>query len=198
MKNFVLILVLFASSLAQAKIFVDNYGRSVTKAYKKTASTSTKMRELRRVGVGLGVSGLYGTTGLGLDLNFTSTNTIQTAFGIGDRYQTFHVQYKRYIGGESFSPYVGAGYARWYSAGGESSAYNSSTPKFLSEKFLTAEERLSGEFQVNMLFPSVGVQFLKLNGDWAGMGLFAELVMLIDIEGLVSAPTGGLGLYYYF
>ncbi|MCH2533216.1 MAG: hypothetical protein MK008_02105 [Bdellovibrionales bacterium] len=198
MNKIALLLVFLISSAANAKIFVDNYGRSVTKAYKKTASTSTKMRELRRVGVGLGVSGLYGTTGLGLDLNFTATNTIQTAFGIGERYQTFHIQYKKYVGGESFSPYVGAGYARWYSVGSEKSSYNSSTPKFLSEKFLTAEERLSGEFQVNMLFPSVGVQFLKLNGDWAGMGLFAELVMLIDIEGLVSAPTGGLGLYYYF
>lgn len=198
MSKFIFISIVLLNLSAQAKIYVDNYGRSVTKAYKKTASSSSRMRELRRVGVGLGVSGLYGTTGLGLDLNFTSTSTIQTAFGIGDQYQTFHLQYKHYVGSQSFSPYVGAGYARWYSVGSEKSAYNSSTPKFLSEKFLTSEERLSGEFQVNMLFPSVGIQFLKLNGDWAGMGLFAELVMLIDVEGLVSAPTGGLGLYYYF
>lgn len=191
-------LIFLISMSAEAKIYIDNYGRSVSKSYKKIANSSTQMRELRRVGVGLGVSGLYGTTGLGLDLNFTSKSTIQTAFGIGDEYQTFHIQYKQYIGGDSFSPYIGAGYARWYSVGSEPSSYSSSSPKFLSEKFLSAEERLSGEFQVNMIFPSVGVQFLKLSGDWAGTGMFAELVMLIDVEGLVSAPTGGLGVYYYF
>ena len=111
-------------------------------------------------------------------------------------FKTFHMQYKHYVSGDSFSPYIGAGFARWYTT--ESQREISTKPVLLfGRKFLIMRKNKVNS-QKTFLFPSAGIQFMQLKGEWAGTAIYGELAMLIDIDDLVAAPTGGLGMSYYF
>ena len=94
-------------------------------------------------------------------------------------------------------PYFSFGYARWASVG-KSSRIDKTTPSILGEKLLNEEEKNAGVFQKNLLYPSLGLQFIQLNGDWAGSSIYAEITVLLDIGNFVAAPTGSFGLLYYF
>lgn len=197
MKFLIFFSIMVAHLSAHGRMMVDKYGRAYSKTQAKVAPDTSTLRKIRRVGVSFGLAGLSGSFGLGLDLNFTPKNGFQTGFGVGNDFQTFHMQYKHYVSGDSFSPYIGAGFARWYTTGEPKRNFNKTSPSFLAEKFLNNEEK-QGKFAENFLFPSAGIQFMQLKGEWAGTAIYGELAMLIDIDDLVAAPTGGLGMSYYF
>lgn len=156
------------------------------------------LKAKRRVGIGSFTSGATGLFGLMLELNFTAESSAITAFGGGPGYSAFNFQWKTLWGGKSFAPYTGIGYARWYNSGSSKGPVGKTTPSYLASKFLSENEKSSGEFAVNLITPNLGVQYTQLSGAYTGTALFAELTFLTEIESFSVVPTGALGAIYYF
>ena len=70
--------------------------------------------------------------------------------------------------------------------------------KILGTKFLNADEKDQGEFAVNLLYPAIGIQYMQLGGEYAGVGVHAKILMLMDVDDFVAAPTGEVGVSFYF
>jgi hypothetical protein len=94
-------------------------------------------------------------------------------------------------------PYMSFGYASWASVG-KTGRITKTSPAILADKLLSDDEKNAGEFQKNLLYPGIGLQFLQLKGEWAGSSVFAELTVLLDVGNFVAAPTATLGFLYYF
>lgn len=172
---------------------------SLKSIYEGQTFTSTDdLRSRRRVGLGATTAGATGLLGAFIELNLTPSNSAITAFGGGPGFSAFNFQWKHVFGGESFAPYAGVGYARWYSASGNEGNIHRTTPSVLGARFLTEEQKKSGEFTVDLINPSIGLQYNQLQGDYAGMGLFAEIDFLTKVPDFSPVPTGALGILYYF
>jgi hypothetical protein len=156
------------------------------------------LRSKRRVGLGVQTAGATGLFGALIELNLTPSESAITAFGGGPGYNAFNCQWKHTFGGETFSPYAGFGYARWYNASGSESSLNHTTPAALGSHFLTEDEKRSGKFTVDLLNPSIGLQYNQLFGEYTGTAAFAEVDFLMRASDLSPVPTGGVGLLYYF
>lgn len=191
-------IVLFLSSLAHSQILMDEDGSSMNQTRTKQADSGFDFRKKRKFGVGLSTAGALGLVGANLEIVFTPESSFMGGFGLGDSYQTFALQYKKAIGGRWFVPYVGGGFARWYTAGDKNGSVQDTSPGFLADRFLNDEERRSGEFAENLIYPMAGVQYYQLKGDWAGSSLYAQIMMLFDMDDFVSAATGEFGVFYYF
>lgn len=192
------ILVLVLPQVGHGAILIEDEGRAVSKTSVSAAADGMSFRKQRRFGVGLSTAGALGLVGANLEINFTDQTSFLGGFGLGDSYQSFALQMKHSIGGRWFMPYVGGGYARWYTAGDKNGQLNKTNPSFLADRFLNNEEKSSGEFAENLIYPMAGVQYLQLSGNWAGVSAYAQILMLIDIDDLISAPTGEFGIFYYF
>ncbi len=157
-----------------------------------------EMRAKRRVGVGASALGATGLFGALLELNFGQKDSLMAAFGGGPGYGAFGFQWKHLFTGRVFSPYAGVGYARWYNASGDGKNMERTTPNVLASKFLDDEERRSGKFGVNLITPTLGLQYSFLAGPWTGTALFGEINFLTSFENLSPAPVAGIGGLYYF
>ena len=195
--GFVTISIYMFTFSSMAAIPLDENSRPINQESIKIANDGFAMRNLRKVGFGVGSAGSLGLLGAMIELNFTSDMSLMTSFGLASNYQTFGLQVKKILGGKAFMPYFSAGYTRWYTTG-DKGAIHKTTPKFFGDKFLNSEERSSGKIAENILYPGFGFQYMQLNGDWAGTSLYAEILLLIDVDDLQSEGTGGLGLIYYF
>ena len=200
MNSFLAILVaVFTAHQAYCAILIED-PLATTKApvFSKTAATAMELRKIRRAGIGLSAAGALGIYGINLELNFTPKWGANFGYGGGSGFQSFSISGKRFLGGETILPYIAAGYSNWASNSDQNRDLKKSSPSFLADRFLTEVEKRTGQFSTHLLFPSIGAQYLQPSGPWTGYSLYLELVMLVDIAELVSAPTGGLGFVYYF
>lgn len=163
----------------------------------KEAETGVELRKLRRVGVGLQAAGTMGLVGAILELNLNPSWGFVAGYGGAEGYQALTMAAKYVLSGDSFLPYVSFGYTRWASVG-KSGYINKTTPSLLADRLLSSDEKAAGEFQKSLLVPSIGIQFIQLSGDYAGTSIFAQIDILMDVGSFVAAPTGSLGLLYYF
>jgi hypothetical protein len=156
------------------------------------------LRSKRRVGVGALTSGATGLLGALLELNLNPSNSAIIGFGGGPGYNAFNFQWKYVFAGQHFSPYLGIGYARWYNAASEGNRIGRTNPAVLESKFLSEKQRQTGEFEVDLLTPTLGLQYNFLVGDYKGLGVFGEIVLLTQVSNLSPAPVGAFGAVYYF
>lgn len=203
-------LVVFWSYLqlspVHAAILLESNGQSIGQnstsyasiAAEQSASSGFALRHQRKVGIGFAGSGVWGTLGTHLELNFSSEYSLQGGVGLGEGYQTFALQVRRYLSGQSFLPYIALGMGRWYTTGSGRGEIKTSTPEFLAERFLNDDERRRGQFSELLLVPSAGIQYLQLSGSWMGSSIFAEINLLVDLDDLILGPIGSLGYTYYF
>lgn len=192
----------FVPTVAHGRRLVEDSGDSdderprVRKPFKE-ADNGRDLRTKRRVAVGLQAAGALGFGGALIELNFNPSWGFTAGFGGGEGFQAFNLQAKYVLAGEWLMPYMSFGYARWGSVG-KSSRISKTSPAILGDKLLSDDEKNAGEYQKNLLYPGLGLQFLQLKGDWAGSSVFAELTVLLDVGNFVAAPTGTLGFLYYF
>ncbi len=188
MQNFFsFLVVLFVSQAGLAAVLVEG-----------TSSSGMEMRKTRRVGIGLVAAGAAGMAGTSLELNFSEKSGIVLGFGGGSpSYQTFGVQYKGVFVGEWLLPYYTFGYTHWENYG-RKGPITETNPNFLADKFLTMKEKQEGKINENLIFPGIGIQYVKLGGFMAGSSLYLELQILMDIGDFVAAATGTFGYLYYF
>ena len=57
----------------------------------KTAADGLSLREIRKVGFGFKTAGIAGLFGLVIELNFSPEISFSSGWGVGDGYQTLHV-----------------------------------------------------------------------------------------------------------
>jgi hypothetical protein len=164
----------------------------------RVANDGIEMRALRRVGIGLTGAGPLGVAGANLELNFTPRWGVGAGFGGGGLYQAYTFQVKKVLAGEWLLPYMSFGYARWYTARHPEGPIVDTNPEFLADRFLSDRQKSEGEFAVNLIYPSFGLQYMQLSGDYAGLSVFAEIVVLLEVEDFQAVPTGTVGMFYYF
>ena len=122
----------------------------------------------------------------------------ENAVHIGHRTHKWNPKMKKFISGETFLPYMTIGYSRWYRNDSDPKSLEKSTPNLLVKRFLNDTEKRNGRFSESLIYPGVGLQYVTLTGPWAGIATSVEVLMLVDLDDLVTAPTGGLNLTYYF
>lgn len=160
--------------------------------------SALEMRARRRVGVGFATSGQMGLMGAMVDMNFTPENSVILGFGGGPKYNAFAFHWKHIFGGKVFSPYSNLGYARWYNASGQNGGISKTNPTYLASKFMSDEEKRTGKFSVDLLTPSLGIQYNQLVGPYMGTSVFMEIMLLTSIDNMKQVPTASLGMLYYF
>lgn len=187
----ILIIYLIVLPLAQASVEIDEYGSAIVTTAEETRVTH------RRAAIGVAAGGLSGIFGALLELNFTARTGFLAGVGYSNDYQSIQLGIKHFLSEGSLTPYLGGGYSRWF-ANGRQSPVGSTTPGFLAKRFLSDNEKRTGRFGENLIFSNLGIQFLKLSGDFAGSGVYFEAIALVDVDDLLLDSTLGLGYLYYF
>lgn len=183
---------------ARAALAVGDTDYSNRAKLSKQAADSIEFRKLRKVGVGLSAAGSLGVFGAHFDLVFSQDSSLMGGFGLGDSYQSFSFQYKYSLPGYSIVPYLGFGYAKWFTVGDRNGSVTESVPNFLAKKFLNSEEQSTGVFSEDLIYPLAGFQYYQVRGAWAGMTVYLHALTLLDVDDAVSATTGELGFLFYF
>ncbi|HEX4923015.1 MAG TPA: hypothetical protein VFV50_02980 [Bdellovibrionales bacterium] len=192
------ILALTLSASSNAAILIEDGQAKRTTAKAKIANDGLAMRKVRRVAIGASAAGPLGFAGANLELNFTDRWGVGAGFGGSTNYQAYTFQIKHVLAGEWLLPYMSFGYSKWYTAGTPKGPIRETNPAFLTERFLSPEQKHLGDFSVHLLYPSFGLQYVQLGGAWAGFSVFTEILMLVDVEDFEAVPTGTLGMLYYF
>lgn len=158
-------------------------------------SSNLKMRETRKVGVGMAVGGTLGLAGINLEFNFEDADGAVAGFGTGPGYNSFGVAWKHNFEGDYISPYTTLGYSRWYnSAGGKDAAVDSD----ILNRVLTDSEKTSGRFGADFFTGALGLQYNQLSGELAGFSFYGEVVALMEVKSSQLLPAGSVGALYYF
>lgn len=181
---------------AQA-VLVEENGRKISSSSYVSSRNGNDFKNNRKIGAGISLAGVQGLVGANIEINFSSETALITSFGLAEDFNSFGFSIKRSLNGKYFSPYLSGGFTRWYS-GKDNGSIKSTTPGFLGNKFLSSKELSTGNFAETLLYPALGIQYLQLDGEWAGSSLFAEVVLLFDIDDFQTAPTGSVGYLYYF
>ena len=157
-------------------------------------SSNLKLREERKLGLGTQLGGGLGMAGLDLEINIDGINSVIAGVGTGNGYGTFQVLWRRSFEGQYLSPYVTAGWSRWYNSSNATEYKNS----LILDRALNTTEKETGRFGVDFLTASAGVQYHQLSGDLSGLSFFAEFALLAAFSNPSIIPTGTLGSIYYF
>jgi len=197
-KAYILMAAIFMTPLFSfGMIFVENSsGRYSTRANIPNFDRAQRMKAERKVGFGFAAAGVHGLAGLNLEFNLKPELSVSGGAGLSKGFYSFNGQIKRSFFGNDITPYGALGYAHWVSnSDGE---VEETLPSFLSNKFLNADEITTGSFSESLIYGSVGLQFYQLTGDWVGLSLFAEAILIMDIDDVEFAPTFSVGSTYYF
>lgn len=147
--------------------------------------------------IGAQAVGALGLGGLVLEMDFNPAWGFSLGYGGGGGFQAWDVQTKYLFSDSYLSPYLSFGFARWTS-NGNIGHITGTTPSLLGNTFLSESDKNAGEFQKNFLYPGIGLQFIQFSGAWTGASIYVEALLLMDVERIITAPTGSLGFLYYF
>ena len=189
------------TSAASAAVLIEDgssKGKGTSRASApKTAADGLSLRKIRRVAIGGSVAGPLGLAGVNLDLCFSPEASLFAGYGGGPGYQSFQFGLRRILGGENVMPFAGAGFARW-SNSGTGSSMSETVPSFLGESFMTDDQKRTGLVSANLVYGSLGLQWLAPSGPWVGSSVYLEALLLVEATRLRAAPTAALGYLYYF
>lgn len=197
MRALLVILIFSVAHTSLARIDVST-AREEAQAteIRQSFESALDLHRQKKVGVGLAFAGVAGTMAANIQMNFALDVGVAIGYGFGSGFTSFTANMKQLLGTGGFAPYYGLGYAKWTGNGKDLSG--GSTPSILTDKFLSTDEKRSGEFSENFIYPSIGVQLYKMSGDWAGSSVYLELVYMLDVEDFAGGATGGLGYTRFF
>ena len=190
---------LFISSVTFAAVEVNDWGQPVNQSRGRLAVDSgMELRSIKRVGIGANAAGAYGIMGASLELNLTPRWSSLIGFGFSGDFQSFNFQVRRFLGGEALLPYLGFGLAYWSNNGEKEGGIRETNPGFLANQFMSEDQRRRGEIAEALIYPAFGLQYMILQGEWTGLAIHLELDLLLEVSTLEAAPTGSMGMTYYF
>lgn len=191
-------------SLSADSASITNKAHSIETDYSNTMRSerlsmsypsTLKMRESRKMGVGMSVGGQLGVAGINGEFNFEDENGVLAGFGMGPGYNSIQLAWKHAFEGDFIAPYFTAGYSRWYNSRGHSDEWSNSG---ILDRVLTDSEKRDGRFGTNFVNGSFGLQYNQLSGDFAGVSCFAEVVAMYEVTRSQLIPSGTFGALYYF
>lgn len=193
---------IFIANQSLAAILVEEKGVNVQK-YNRTPESqyldsTYSFRTSRRVGVDFSTASNLGMLGIGIELNFATEDAFRLGFGGGPGYKSAGFGWKHAFDGRYFAPYTTVQFSRWYSPVNGSKAVGETNPTYLGTQFLTDEQKRTGEYALHFLSAGFGMQYSQLDGPYQGMSLFAEIILLGNLERSTAVPTGSLGVGYFF
>ncbi len=167
-------------------------GDSVGDSNVKPGMTALEiLKTKKRFGLGLSVGGGYGIMGLEGDINVMPELSISIGWGTGIDYSSFNVKARYFLLGEWVSPYLGLGFAHWWSDG---KGDRNVAPTLLRNKFLSSVDDPSQGYSIFMGYPCVGVQFLH----HSGFSFSAEVMALFKLFGLANGTYASASAHWYF
>lgn len=158
------------------------------------AAPSEKLEALkmsRRFGVGLSGGGSLAVFGVEADVNITENFSLSSGLGSGIDYSTFMVKGRWFLMGEWVSPYIGFSLARWWTDGTTATQIG---PSILANRFLAGQTDYKTGFNVWLVSPSLGVQFMHPKG----FAVSAEIQYLFRLFSFSNGTYAGLGIHWYF
>lgn len=160
-------------------------------ANKSSHANVEELKMNKRFGLGVAAGGSLSVMGLEADVNITPEWSLSVGLGTGIDYNTFAVKNRFFLPGQWVSPYLGAGVARWWTGGTKEKHVG---PSVLANKFLAGQSDFTEGFDVWMVYPCAGVQFMH----WAGFGFYAEVQYLFKLVNFAHGGYAGLGMHWYF
>lgn len=150
-----------------------------------------ELRMLKRFGVGISAAGPLSVIGMEFDVNVSESFSIGGGIGSGLDYSSMMVKGRYFLLGQSVSPYIGAGLARWWTSGTKEKNLK---PSVLPNRFLSPNQDLTKGFDIFMMYPVFGVQFLHQ----VGFSVSAELQYLFKLVSFSNGTYAGLSMHWYF
>lgn len=145
----------------------------------------------KRFGIGLTAAGGLSLFGLEVDINVTEDFSLSGGLGTGLDYSTVAVKGRYFLLGKSVSPYIGVGFARWWS---DSLKSRDVAPSLLSRNFLADDLDPSKGFNIFLAYPMLGVQYMHP----MGIEISVEAMYLFKLLTLANGAYAGLGVHWYF
>lgn len=174
--------------------FAGKLPHTAKEAPQERASVSLPLQDLRlqkRFGVGIAAGGGVAMFGIEVDVNLTEDYSLSGALGTGIDYSTFAIKGRYFLLGREFSPYLGLGFARWWTNGTQE---RNVAPAILKNEFLADEKDFADGFSVYILYPAFGVQFLHQSG----FSMSAELQYMFRMFNFSNGTYAGLSAQWYF
>lgn len=162
--------------------------------YQSAYNSNWEMREHRKLGAGIGLAGIFGQMGGVIDVNFDAQNAAQVGFGNGYGFNTFFMGWKTSFESQFLSPYITAGYSRWYNSDNVDLRGNS----YILDQVLSKNELANGKIGVDFLLANVGVQYNQLDSEWIGNSFYLEFNFLFSTSRGTLLPAASVGSIYYF
>ncbi len=186
-----LVFCLFVSTSAMAgKLPLLDSTKNETKAKASKHTTLEELKMKHRFGLGVSAAGPLAMLGIEADVNLTEDVAFSVGIGTGIYYSTFMIKGRYFLMGEWVSPYIGGGFARWWSDG----TTRNLGPAVLRNKFLRSDEGGADGFNVWIIYPCAGVQFMSV----MGFDVFAEIQYLFRLPSFSNGTYAGLGMHWYF
>lgn len=158
-------------------------------------SSNLDMKAHKKLGAGLALGGALGQIGAHAELNLDPNQALLIGMGTGPGYGTFTLQGKYNFERIYISPYVKAGYSKWFSAG---KVPSDATGSDVLRQIYSQSDLKAGRFDANFLLGSIGAEYNQLEGELAGVNFFGEMTLMTELETARLVPTGSVGLTYFY
>lgn len=162
--------------------------------YQPAYKSNWDMHAHRKLGAGVGLTGIFGQIGGVADINFDGQNSAQVGFGNGKGFNTFFAGWKTSFESKFLSPYITLGYSRWYNSVSKDLRGNS----YILDQVVTKNDLANGRIGVDFLLSNFGVQYNQLDSEWIGNSFFFEFNFLFSTARGVLIPAASVGSIYYF
>lgn len=153
------------------------------------------LRDIKKFGIGTQIGGSVGLFGVNGEFNLDMANAVIFGLGAGPGYQSYNLRWKYSYEGRYLSPYLSAGYAKWYNSTGNKSATKDSD---VLNRILTDSEKQTGRFGADFIVGVGGLEYNQLEGEMSGITFYGELALMHEIKRATMVPTGSLGITYLF
>lgn len=195
------VFILITASVSNAdRILVEEDGQWVaTDAATTRAKPQYKSQLDKQVGLGLMVGGPLAIGGAVLEINLFPQWTFSVGLGGSNQFTSFFAQAKKMLKTGSWSPYIGAGIARWQRSSQTRFDYNDVLPGFVSNKLVSDSDKSKGIISETLVYPTLGIQFSPFHDiELETSSFFVEAIMLADFDDFQIVPSGSAGWVYYF
>lgn len=158
-------------------------------------STNLEMKAHKKFGAGLALGGALGQLGALAELNLDPNRALLIGMGTGPGYGTFTLQGKYNFEALYISPYVKAGYSKWFSAG---KVPSDATGSDVLRQIYSQADLKAGRFDANFVLGSFGAEYNQLEGELAGVNFFGEMTLMSELQTARLVPTGSVGITYFY
>ena len=200
-----ILLCIIISTPAQAAILWGENGPAPVKKSRFNYDRTEEAQKIstfwatHKMAVGMATAGAYGLLGGTVAIHFHPDWSVDLGYGGGSHFNSFGFRIKRMLlMSSALNPYIGVGFNRWER--NTTRPFNAAdvSPGYVASEFMSEADRAEARIDERLIHGSVGIQYIFTQGPWRNYGVFLEALFLVSIEDYQSAPTGSLGLNYFF